>query len=87
MQSLDFQEGPLLDLLESWVNINSGSDNLDGIHKMAHTLENAFSCLNGTIERIPLHAKKLMRKVLSLKFQVGMPFRLKNISMLPLKFS
>lgn len=52
------QENLMVDLLESWVNINSGSDNLEGLTKMADVLEGSFSVLNAQFERIPLPNRK-----------------------------
>lgn len=58
LDPLDLQEQSMLDLLESWVNINSWSDHLAGLEKMLSAVENAFSNLNGTIEHLPLSPRK-----------------------------
>lgn len=40
--------------LESWVSLNTGTDNLTGLALFKETLANAFSCLNAKIETIDL---------------------------------
>ena len=40
--------------LESWVNINSGSANPDGLSKMADALHDRLSQIPATLDRIPL---------------------------------
>lgn len=40
--------------LESWVSLNTGTDNLTGLALFKETLANAFSCLNATIESFDL---------------------------------
>ncbi len=40
--------------LEKWVNINSGSLNREGLHRMADALEEELRELPGTLERLPL---------------------------------
>jgi len=40
--------------LERWVNINSGSHNIEGLHRMADALEESLRQLPGTLERLPL---------------------------------
>lgn len=44
---LDSQRDRLTDLVESWANINTGSDNLPGLAKLADTLLRAFQPLDG----------------------------------------
>lgn len=58
LDPLHSQEKTMIALLESWVNINSWSDNLDGLTKMAGVLEKDFSGLKGMMERIPLPPRK-----------------------------
>ncbi len=58
MELLHSQEKSMIDLLQDWVNINSGSDNLEGLTKMADAIETAFSCLDGTFESIFLPPRK-----------------------------
>lgn len=48
----------MLDRLEIWGNINSGSENLDGLSKMLHVVHKDFNILNGTSEFIDLPARK-----------------------------
>lgn len=58
LDPLHHQDEMMVDLLESWVNINSGSDNSEGLSKMGHAVEKSFSSLKGIIERIPLSSRK-----------------------------
>ncbi len=46
-----------LKVLESWVNINSGSDNPAGLEHMTRVLGDRLASLPGTLERIPLPGK------------------------------
>ncbi len=54
LDPLNAQAKQMVSLLESWANINSWSDNLDGLAKMSAKLKDDFSILNGKIEYIPL---------------------------------
>ena len=58
LDSLSSQEKGIIELLERWVNINSWSENPEGLEKMTEVLEEAFSSLNGVIERLPLPPRK-----------------------------
>jgi glutamate carboxypeptidase len=60
LDSLKSQQRPMLDLLTSWVNINSGSNNLEGLNKMLDAIEATFGVLNGKSERIPLAPRQQM---------------------------
>lgn len=51
---LKSQENHLITLLESWVNINSWSENLEGLALMMKTVQNAFKDLKGEVQEIPL---------------------------------
>ena len=44
----------MLELVEDWANINSASDNLDGLAQMASALTDAFSTLGGQMKMIDL---------------------------------
>lgn len=48
----------MLDLLETWVGINSWSENPQGLENMTQVLENAFSLLHAERTRIPLPNRK-----------------------------
>lgn len=50
----------MLSLLIQWAEINSGSDNLEGLHKMLAVLKQAFSCLNADIQEITLPPRILI---------------------------
>ena len=43
------QQRPMLDQVESWSAVNSGSGNLDGLATTAKMLANAFSVLPGEV--------------------------------------
>ncbi len=58
LEALRSEETNMVHLLESWVNINSFSDNLAGLIKMTDAIETAFSDLEGTKERILLPNRK-----------------------------
>ncbi len=51
-----FDPAPLLDRLCAWSAINSGSDHLAGLTRMADALENALRELTPHVERVPLDA-------------------------------
>lgn len=50
---LEDQQEEMTRLLEEWVSINSGSDNLQGLEKMFRALEIKFSQFGAKIEKIP----------------------------------
>lgn len=54
LQQLEFQQTEMLDLLESWVNINSGSENLEGLAAMINALSSAFAVLDGNLRKVDL---------------------------------
>ena len=51
---LQSQNEKMLELVEKWANINSGSYNLAGLELMASTLKQDFQVLGGKITEIPL---------------------------------
>ena len=51
---IDSQAQRMIDLVERWVNINSASDNIDGLERMAVVLSDAFSPLGGQLKLIDL---------------------------------
>ncbi len=51
---IDSQAQRMTDLVERWVNINSASDNIDGLERMAVVLSDAFSPLGGQLKLIDL---------------------------------
>lgn len=61
-----------LQLLQSWVNINSHSENLVGLEEMIHALKTTFSSLEGEIKEITLPPyKKIDSKGLIGEIPVG----------------
>lgn len=48
------QQGAMVQLVEKWANINSGSYNIAGLRHMREVLTSAFSALGGEKEVIPL---------------------------------
>jgi len=48
------------EILTYWCDINSGTDNLDGLRTMHAALTKEFACLDGNIEEIPLPPFKQM---------------------------
>lgn len=48
------QQENMISLLEKWANINSGSDNVQGLSQMLQALKDEFSTLGGELEQIPL---------------------------------
>lgn len=57
-QAIDNEHDKMISLLEEWVNINSYSENLNGLAKMASAISKQASSLNAPIEEIPLKPKK-----------------------------
>jgi glutamate carboxypeptidase len=51
---IDIEYPQMITLLNQWTNINSGSENLEGLSTMMKALQNAFSPLGGRIEEISL---------------------------------
>jgi glutamate carboxypeptidase len=54
LEWISAQQKDMTLLLENWVNINSHSFHLAGLHKMIGELENAFGELGGAMQRVPL---------------------------------
>ena len=79
-KSLDWinsQQESMVDLLEKLASVNSGTENLKGLSLTLSILENAFSCLEGTSEKIDLKKQTLVSpegKILSLP--LGQAFRI-----------
>lgn len=48
----------MVSLVESWANIHSGSENLQGLSEMMSSLENAFSSLEGSMKKIHLSRRQ-----------------------------
>lgn len=48
------QQDEMVTVLQTWANINSGTDNLEGLQQMLSTLESAFDILDGDMKAIPL---------------------------------
>lgn len=58
VQQLKTEKDEMCSLLESWVNINSHSENHSGLAEMIDALSSAFVRLDGNIEKVPLHPQK-----------------------------
>lgn len=54
LEWISSQQEQLILLLESWVNINSGSENAEGLEHMHTLLRSAFASLEGEMETIAL---------------------------------
>lgn len=54
LNNISHNQERMTSLLENWANINSWSDNLDGLAKMLTALEAAFAPLEGSVQSIPL---------------------------------
>ncbi len=48
------QQPDMVQLLQNWAGIPSGSDDMEGLSKMATILQEAFAPLGGSMERLPL---------------------------------
>lgn len=54
LESIRSQQNEMCAILESWANINSGSENIPGLHLMLAALQGAFIPLGGKMNRISL---------------------------------
>lgn len=54
---IDKEQDVMLQLLQDWANINSGSENLSGLDKMIDVLSSNFAKLNGMMKEIDLHPR------------------------------
>lgn len=54
---IDKEQDVMLQLLQDWADINSGSENLSGLDKMTHALSSNFAKLNGVMKQIDLHPR------------------------------
>lgn len=54
LNAIDSDLPQMVDLLQSWANINSGSDNLAGLANMLTSIKAAFSPLQGTIHTLSI---------------------------------
>jgi glutamate carboxypeptidase len=59
---IDDKKKVFTELLESWVNIHSGTDHQEGLSKMLRSLETSFKVLGGEMETISLPARKILTK-------------------------
>lgn len=59
LQWIDGQESRMIDLLIRWANVNSGTQNLQGLNEVLALLEEEFSQLSGESERITLEPQQL----------------------------
>ena len=57
---IDSQAVRMLELVECWANINSASDNVDGLAHMAAELGDAFSPLGGQMKLIDLVPRQII---------------------------
>jgi len=60
LAELDAQKEKMVKQLTLWANINSHSDNLQGLAKMLKVLEKSFFTLKGFSERIPLDPRPIL---------------------------
>jgi hypothetical protein len=54
LQWIDGQESRMIDLLTQWANVNSGTQNLQGLNEVLTLFEEEFGKLGGENERITL---------------------------------
>lgn len=67
----------MIELLESWANINSGSDNLPGLERMLNALTDSFAPLGGQIQALGLPPRsKVISKGERLLIPSGRAFRM-----------
>ena len=57
---IDFQAQRMLELVERWANINSASDNLNGLGQMATALGDTFRPLRGQIKLVELAPRQII---------------------------
>ncbi len=60
IQWLDDQQEPMVDLLTSWSNVNSGTRNIPGLETMRGLLEEAFRVLDGEQQIVALEPKDVV---------------------------
>lgn len=87
LETLDAQKDQLIHILEGWVDINSHSENLSGLHSMANVLQRDFKVLGGDLQRLPLPQAQLwdmegtsrkidLGEVISIKKRPSAPLRI-----------
>ncbi|MBA3815769.1 MAG: hydrolase [Parachlamydiaceae bacterium] len=59
---IDKEQDSMLQLLQAWANINSGSENIAGLAKMTDVLSQSFAKLDGTIKQIHLQARVIINE-------------------------
>lgn len=70
LQNLQGQQQSMIQLLTDWVNINSGTDNIEGLQKMFAALEASFIKLGSELKSIPLSPRQ---KIDALGNQIEIP--------------
>lgn len=58
LETIDLQQNRMLSLVKTWANINTGTDNLQGLNEMISSLERTFCSLEGNMLKIPLPPRK-----------------------------
>jgi glutamate carboxypeptidase len=86
LQWIDGQESRMIDLLTQWANVNSGTQNLQGLNEVLTLFEEEFGKLGGENERITLEPQQLedsagtavqvpLGRALLIRKRPGAPFR------------
>jgi glutamate carboxypeptidase len=57
---IESQQKYMVSLVEQWAQINSGSDNLNGLAQMLAELKKSFSSLGGSVEEVRLHPRSVI---------------------------
>jgi glutamate carboxypeptidase len=58
--SIDQQRDKMVELVKTWSNINSGSDNISGLKRMLSALKSAFSPLLAKMKEVPIKERKII---------------------------
>lgn len=69
LKKIEQQQDTMLSLVKKWANINSGSENLFGLHEMILALKEDFSSLGGEIKLLPLPPRKKINEQGQMKEQ------------------
>jgi glutamate carboxypeptidase len=84
LKDLRLQLPQITSRLLSWVDINSGTENVAGLEIMANALQDAFAPLGGTIQLIPLPSRlSIDSKGKQISYPVGQALRIVKRPELP----